>query len=255
MDRGSPERDETGHTGSNGKNGCPIRPSEMTGASRFWNLRPPTDRKLLADWGEGVGWEQVSCPVDPGHQRGGKRLGKLTVTTRRDPQDLLWTWLSECLVPDSVLSLFREEKVTGFEAREAAVIGADGRSPRGQRWWEIVTTGWGGVAPSESGIHLDESRSCAICGYLRYTPCTDARHVIDPKAWDGSDLFMVWPLPVFKFISSRLCEILRREELTGVRLTPSEDVCAISDGYSPGRLRYYLSADRRARLQGVSEIL
>jgi hypothetical protein len=39
--------------------------------------------------------------------------------------------------------------------------------------------------------------------------------LIDPAAWDGSDLFIVWPLPLFRFAGERLANILREEKLPG----------------------------------------
>jgi hypothetical protein len=45
--------------------------------------------------------------------------------------------------------------------------------------------------------------------------------LIDPAAWDGSDLFIVWPLPGYRFASDRLATILRQEKVSGVGLAPA----------------------------------
>jgi hypothetical protein len=58
------------------------------------------------------------------------------------------------------------------------------------------------MANPESGIRFNEVSSSPEYGFLRYTDLRDAEKLIDVTQWDGSDFFMVWPLPRFVFYNS-----------------------------------------------------
>jgi hypothetical protein len=114
--------------------------------------------------------------------------------------------------------------------------------------WELQVTGWAGMAKSESGIHLDEATSCPVCGYLNYAGLHNPEELIDVQEWDGSDFFMVWPMPRYILVSQRAFNTLRDHRLTGARLHAVSNI-EQTDGFAPGRLHYYMS-DRRARELG-----
>ena len=65
--------------------------------------------------------------------------------------------------------------------------------------------------------------SCSGCGHKVYTVAKPSR-LIDAAAWDGSDLFVVWPLPAFQFASDRLANILRQERVSGVKIIPAHEI-------------------------------
>lgn len=109
---------------------------------------------------------------------------------------------------------------------------------------ELVVTGWSGIAPEASGIR--EVERCPACGHLRYSGIEEPRELLDVNNWDGSDFFMVWPLPMFRFVTGRVAEVCAKHKISGITLErnfppPSEHVIS---GYSPGRLSYYMPADR-----------
>jgi hypothetical protein len=89
---------------------------------------------------------------------------------------------------------------------------------RPPKLFEFVVTGWGGWAAPAAGVSLVES--CPACGDKIYKIAEPSR-LIDPAAWDGSDLFIVWPLPGYRFASDRLANILRQEKVSGVELAPA----------------------------------
>jgi hypothetical protein len=214
---------------------------------RFRLLRPPEDRDPIADWDDGVEYEIIKCPASPGHQRGGKRIGQLRITlaTRAVP-DLVWTWLPGLLITDEVRELFEKHHLTGFELEPAvARYQSDDAETSPPRLWEFRTTGWGGVAAEDSGVELISRTAC--CGHLKYSAFRDPKRLIDESQWDGSDFFMVWPLPAFHFVSERAAEIILENELTGARLLDLEDM-APSDGFTPGRLSYWMSSERACLL-------
>jgi hypothetical protein len=215
---------------------------------RFWSLSPPRSTALLAEWDDAVELESIVCSQIPGHQRAGRRVTPLTVVIKRPViTDFVWTWFSECLVTTKVLDVFRQAGLSGFETREAQArykrpsMG----SPPDLR--ELVVTGWAGIAPASSGIVLREA--CPSCGHRSYSCFTQGAALVDPKQWDGHDLFMVWPLPRFVLLSDYAVQTLRDARLTGARL---ESLASLEcrDGFSPGRLSYYMP-EERARLLGA----
>jgi hypothetical protein len=196
--------------------------------------------------------ETVVCPVCSGHQRAGKRLTDLNVVLSNDPvEDFVWTWYSECMLHDRVLDIFRRHEFSGLEVKPVAARFENSPEPP-PTLWELVVTGWAGMAHPDSGIRLDDSGSCKSCGLLHYTEITDAEQLIDQSRWDGSDFFMVWPLPRFVFVTKRVANVIRDHHLTGVRIQPVSELKPsphVIPGYSPGRLSYWMP-EKRARELG-----
>lgn len=91
--------------------------------------------------------------------------------------------------------------------------------------------------------------ACPACNHRKYTIAQPSR-LIDHASWDGSDLFIVWPLPLYRFVSERLANILREEAITGVKLIPETDIpFKRGDGATPGRLLDWMP-ESRARALG-----
>jgi hypothetical protein len=179
----------------------------------------------------------VRCPLTASHDTAGERVGNLRVRlgSSRVP-DLVWTWHSELMIQEHVLTGFREAGFTGFDTRPVAEV----RFPRSSkeareppRLWEVVVTGWGGEAGRESGIEM--VYYCEGCRRLEYTDCERPECLIDPSRWDGSDFFIVWPLPKFIFVTARVADLIRREGYKGAQLVRPVDM-GICDGsgFSPG---------------------
>jgi hypothetical protein len=212
----------------------------------FWCLGTPEKLSgygARADWDESMDSEQIICPLSEGHMRGGDRIGKLAVTLP-SPRvgDLIWTWGStECLVRDHVVSRFKEAGFTGFETAPVTVTEVGGRRdarPQGgdadaqpPRLWEFVVTGWAGEAADESGIRLTEY--CEGCKSLTYSAATRPERLIEEAQWDGSDFFIVWPLPKFIFVTERVAELIRAERYTGCQLVRPGDL-DLTGGFGPG---------------------
>jgi hypothetical protein len=200
--------------------------------------------------------EQVECPIDPGHRRGGKRLTDLSVTLPTGAvQDFVWTWQSECLIQDHVLDLFREKGFTGFDVKpvKARFRNAKGAPPT---LWELVLIGWAGVASPESGIKRVEY--CEGCKHATYSEITDGSRLIDEARWDGSDFFMVWPMPLFPFVTERVANCICDHRLTGVLLKQVHELTGVGkDGLGGGRLSYWMPQNRARELgeaAGIAEI-
>jgi len=147
-------------------------------------------------------------------------------------------------------SVLRASGVSGFAVRSVDARFQKRRSQTPPEFWELVVTGWGGVAPPDSGILLNASKSCAICGHLVYSTFTDPTRLINRASWDGSDIFIVWPLPGFYFVTDRLAKVIRSEEFTGVSMTDVSEIKTHTSELSPGRLSYWFDADAARRIGG-----
>jgi hypothetical protein len=217
--------------------------------TKFWQLSGPRSTARLAEWvPEEMDLETVVCPASIWHQRGGKRLTDLSIALRgkNDVQDFVWTWLSECLFQDRVLGLFRVELLTGFEVESVKARFKRWRPEEPPTLWELVVTGWAGVAPPESGIKL--VTHCDACRHRTYSDFTNPEALIDESQWDGSDFFMVWPLPGFVFVSERAAQLIRRYELTGCVLEAVAQLKYDNTGLTPGRLSYWMPDTRAHEL-------
>jgi hypothetical protein len=191
--------------------------------------------------------ESVKCPINEGHQRSGRRLNDLTVTLPAgEVEDFVWTWYSECLIQDDVLHFLRNQKFAGFDVKSVKARFKSRTQSRPPKLWELIVTGWAGMAPPESGVHLVEH--CPACNHRVYSGYSDPEKLIKESQWDGSDFFIVWPLPRFIFVSDRLAQAIGNAKLKGTRIIALEQL-GPCDGLTPGRLSYYMP-DERARLLG-----
>jgi Protein of unknown function (Gmx_para_CXXCG) len=188
--------------------------------------------------------QRICCPIRPGHGRG-RRSSPLNVVVPCDPApDVIFTWMSECLIQESLLRLLENEGITGFSGLPArAEIEGTGKSIQA---CELAVVGWGGIAPAASGIR--EVERCTECGHLHYSPLENPEMLIEPKNWDGSDFFMIWPLPRFRFVTERVVKLCRRYGVTGVSFSTNFPPSRSHSGYSPGRLSYYMPKERAHQL-------
>lgn len=224
----------------------------------FWVLSSPESLSKKAEWDhEVMDMEQVICPIDPGHQRGGKRLGDLNVELPSGSvQDFVWTWYSECLIQDHVLATFLNERFSGFEVKPVVAkfkSGAKGIPVL----WELVKTGWSGMARPESGI--ERTLYCDACKHAKYSGIKDGSQLIDESKWDGCDFFAVWPLPGFIFVTQRVVDCIRDHRLTGVVPKPVDTMSGVGldSGLGGGRMSYWMPESRAHELgktAGIAEI-
>lgn len=213
----------------------------------FWVLRKPR-WPSPAEWDESVHTESVTCPANEGHRRSGRRIGSLRIIlSTRKPADFVWTWYSDLLIGTRALELLNDAKITGFTTKPAVAFYRDGQEAPEKRY-EIVVTGWGGLARPESGIHFDEEQSCSACGMLQYTGLENPELLCAEDQWDGSDIFMVWPLPAFPLVTERFVDVVRQHRLSGLECLPVEQLPPIAT-LGPGRLSYVMPKDR-ARILG-----
>lgn len=224
----------------------------------FWVVRGPESTRGLAEWARGENkLGQIVCPIDPHHRRGGKRLTDLSVTLARGVvKDFVWTWQNDCLIQDRVLNIFRQNDLTGFEIKpvKARFKQSDDAVEPPPILWELVPTGWAGLASADSGIKIVQF--CPGCKHAHYSGLASPEKLIDSAQWDGSDFFIVWPMPKYLFVTARVVEVIRTNKLKGVRIN-AENELEPTEGFSPGRLSYWMPesvASERAKASGIAEV-
>lgn len=214
----------------------------------FFLLSETKPNRCVADLNPDAPYEsqKIVCSIFPGHQRA-RRLSPLDmIVPCKSPPDVIFTWMSDCLIQDRTRQFFLEENLTGFTTRPARIKLQDTNTPFAVS--QLVITGWGGMAPPASGIR--EVERCLKCGHLRYSAIEEPRELIDPRNWDGSDFFMIWPLPKYYFVTEKVVTVFKQHGLTGVEFSqnfPAPSV-KVTSGYSPGRLSYYMPPDRAHKL-------
>jgi hypothetical protein len=201
----------------------------------FFNLTGPRSDRRLAEWDSRVDLEIRNCPVYAEHRSTGRRTTRLSVILPGAPlEDFVWTWLSECLIQDRVQRFLKREGLTGWQVRRA-----QGRFRHTGRkapiLWELRVTGWAGLATRESGVEL--KHRCSYCGLTEYTGFKNPAKLIDVTKWDGSDFFIVWPLPGFIFVTDAVVHALRRAKLKGWRAERLQQM-SCENGLSPGCLNW-----------------
>jgi hypothetical protein len=191
--------------------------------------------------------EVIKCPLSPGHRRGVRREKLDLAIPCSNPPDFIFDWMSDCVIQSSVLKVLTENKITGFATRAARA--AMEKTGVTLDVAELIVTGWGGIADERSGIR--EKERCSGCGHIRYTGISDPTHIVNPTTWDGSDVFMVWPMPKYRFVTQRFVEIVRNAEFSGMSFVQAFPALrrGVSGGFTPGRLSHYVPM-ARARLLG-----
>jgi hypothetical protein len=214
--------------------------------SDFWLLRPPANTRFAVK-APGDRYTPIICSAHEGHRSAARILGNLSVIIDPSVQKgFTWSWSTDALISRRVLDIFAKHRVTGFETAPAKVSYSSESTLPPPELFELIVTGWGGLGGAEAGVHLVES--CPDCGHSAYTIAEPSK-LTDPAAWDGSDLFIVWPLPNLRFASERLANIIRQEKIDGVKLMPASEI-PIKRGTeaSPGQLTGSMPADRARQL-------
>jgi hypothetical protein len=212
----------------------------------FWELQPPDDQRLGGEI-DGRKYTRVYCASNEGHRGAERSIGNLAIEiSPSGVKDFTWTWMSDILISQRVLDLFATHHVTGFETRPVEVHYPKGAKVEPPDLFDLVVTGWGGLAAAAAGVKVAEY--CRDCGRKIFS-IAEPSHLIDAGAWDGSDLFIVWPLPRYRFASDRLANILRREKVTGLKLIHASDIrTERGTEVIPGQLSSHMPAERAREL-------
>jgi hypothetical protein len=160
--------------------------------------------------------------------------------------DFVWTWMSDCLIKESVIEDLKREGCTGFQTRPVKVTVKGAPRAKLPIYRELVVTGWGGEARPESGVKL--LKTCPDCRLETYSGFKDARKLMDESKWDGSDFFIIWPLPKFIFVTEKVVQLIQEKGWVGARTYPLEDVKLQQvDTLSPGPLSKWQERAKKLR--------
>jgi hypothetical protein len=184
---------------------------------KFWLVTIPGNQRLLRRAAHPT-FDATPCPATDRHYGRVKRTSNLQIIA--DPlalKDFAWTWYTELLMSPKALKVFEKHRVTGFDVRPVVAQYPKPIKVQPPELYEVIVTGWAGLPSAEAKLTV--TRSCKACGDTHYA-IGEPSKILDPSAWDGSDLFMVWPFPRHPFASDRLASVIRQEKLSGVKLLP-----------------------------------
>jgi hypothetical protein len=191
------------------------KPDQVYGRAR-WRRRFGT-----AEWSYKVGglsFGRIRLPV------GSPRVDLSIILPSPRVGDFVWTWASDCIVTERVLSLFRQAGFSGFEARPVTVdkIKRVSRKRREEltipALWELLIQGKGGDATPESGIYpLYEIENS---GRFQYSSFRNGI-IVNESNWDGSDFITINGYPKYILVTERVKEFIIGHQLTNCALIPS----------------------------------
>jgi hypothetical protein len=218
--------------------------------TEFWLLESPeTNTRIIAT----SPYRRITCAA--GHLSVRQsNFGELSVKLPvRSLTDFESTWDSRVVISERALQALKGNNVTGFEVRPVEAQYDTPTDIEPPPLFELAVTGWGGMAAPDAGIHL--IASCRACQHREYR-IADPTRIVDPATWDGSDLFMIWPLPAYPFVSNRLARILRRERLSGVELLPASRIdLKPGDRLTPGPLGTFMPENRALEIGRDFDVL
>ncbi len=191
----------------------------------------------------------IECPANPSHRRGGRSIPPLHIAINlSEHPDFLWTVYSDCIVSHRVVELLAKENIHSYMTRPVVLYDNKSRVQiQDPPYQELVVTGWGGIAPEESGVKL--VTKCEHCKLLRYSGYTHPEKLVDLQQWDGSDIFLVWPMPRFRFVTKRIKTLFEANKVSGVSFVPlGEMKVSRTMKLAPGRLSDWMPLQRAKEL-------
>lgn len=187
--------------------------------------RPEWETKYGAVDVKDIDYESITCTLVPGHRRAGARIGDLHLLSSKQIGDLIWTYMSECVVTDTVASLLTREGLTGFGLRNASIVSTGGSKTKSARSvpkvWELEVQGKGGNADPSSGIRL-----LYVCPECRFTAYSSFKKgiIVDEAQWDRTDFFTVNGYRRHIIITERVKNLIVRNKLTNCAIFRSQDL-------------------------------
>jgi len=143
----------------------------------------------------------------------------IVIRIRRASELVPVVWTANRLAfSEWAIRVFRKAGLTGWEVvPEKVKLRHKKLSRKVPTYYEIDVTGKGGSISHNKGVRLEFC--CPECGRARYSRPTEGISV-DPKQWDGSDIFRVKEMPGHYLVSEAFAEVIRRRRVRGVELVP-----------------------------------
>jgi hypothetical protein len=210
---------------------------------RIYWLDPSVREEDRLRYGSGMKFETELCRGNPNHTERQTRPHQLRLIVPSPPlTDFQWTPYEEAIVSSNVVTVFQASGLIGYEFRKIQALNTMGE-PTNRELYEMRITGWGGTARRQSGVRVLEE--CGFCKRRVFSGCTNPNQLFNFEDWDGSDLFMIWPLPRYIMASGAAREVIVHHRFTGVTVKPLEKLpVPIAGTLTPGNLRDWLDGDR-----------
>jgi len=209
----------------------------------FYWLNPDIKEDDHLRYGKHMAFRTQLCERNPDHTRRQIRRTPLRLEFRGvGLTDFLWTSYSEAIVGEDVVRVFAEWGMDGCEFVPVELENTMG-DPIAADLYELRVTGWGGMASVESGVRV--LKECPHCKRRVFSGYTDPSQLVDLDAWDGSDIFTVWPLPRYLLATESVKELLAARQLTGVKAVPVAKLPKVVAGtLTPGNIRDWFDENR-----------
>jgi hypothetical protein len=153
----------------------------------------------------GTGW--LYCPFDRGHDRiNFKEVTRYFYEDKSSPivrGANFYDGTPRLLFHKRVFDELSKQNITGWTFNQVHVRYLDGTIT--EDFGELWVTGFGGVAPGSIG-HVPLFK-CRGCGLRRCAPGFRFGEMDKNLDWDGSDIFLTWPLHTKIFCSERVQKI------------------------------------------------
>jgi len=163
----------------------------------FW-LESTVGEDDLMEYFQETAFDYELCKQNPEHARRNRPKRPLEIIAPIRPlTDFQWTVFGDCIVTSTVKASFETAQLSGAEFRTVKCYSSSGL-PFEQELFELRVIGWGGMAAPSSGVHV--IRECKYCGRRVYSGYTNPADLFDFDGWDGTDLFVIWPLPRYIMI-------------------------------------------------------
>lgn len=143
--------------------------------------------------------------------------------------DFLQIWGGYWIITERTAKLLKEQGFSGYELRHVKVNEVK-KMKKGQtipNLWELVVTGWGGIAPSES--EMKRIYECEACVYWKYTGLSNASALINLAQWDSSDFFKIFPLMGYIFVTERVKQFVEENGLKGCIFRELRDLRTVGE--------------------------
>lgn len=183
------------------------------------------------------------CPRRSDHAARSRWIRPLKLIGPIEPMtDFEWTVYGDVIVSSRVAKSLREAKFSGVQFLRTEFYTST-ETPFGRESVELRVNGWGGYAPTESGVR--EIERCPSCNHRVFSGYAHPEKLFSIEGWDGSDFFLIWPLPRYIMVTGCVRDLILDSKYSGVSLKKLTELPRVVAGtLTPGNLRDWFDEDR-----------